>query len=55
MENLDKALEDLENKYGTVDDTLNKDETSYLGRGCPDFYGGGSSEFCKGAMAMIDS
>lgn len=56
MEKLNKVLDDLENKYGSVDDTLNKnkDNVSYTGRDCSGLFGGGDCEYCRGAMGGND-
>lgn len=56
MEKLNKVLDDLANKYGAVDDTLNKnkDEVSYIGRDCSGLFGGGDCEYYRGAMGGND-
>lgn len=55
MEKLNKALDDLGIKYGTVDDVQEKNETLYPESGCAYTFGSDECSFCKGAMAMIDS
>lgn len=55
MEKFNKVLDDLGIKYGAVDDVQEKNETLHPESGCAYTSGGDECNFCKGAMAMIDS